>query len=137
MNDAGLALLKHYEGFSPTTYLDSGGVPTIGYGMTYGVKLGDTITQDEADKRLLSLLADYEKSVPPGTENQRAAMTCLCFNIGAPRFSTSSVKRLHLKGDFPGAANAFLLWDKCNNKVLPGLVKRRNAERTLYLTEDK
>lgn len=133
MNQAGLDLLKHYEGFRENAYLDMVGVATVGYGFTKGVKLGDKMTQAEADARLMAELAHYEPDCA-GTENQLAAMCCLSYNIGKTAFDNSTVKRLHLKGDFAGAADAFLMWSKAGGHIVPGLVKRRTAERALYLT---
>jgi lysozyme len=57
----------------------------------------------------------------------------LAFNIGLGAFATSTVLKKHKKGDYPGAGDAFLLWNKSRGSVLPGLVKRRAAERELYL----
>ena len=77
--------------------------------------------------------------VPTG-ENQFAAMVSLCFNIGSGNFKTSSVLRRHREGDDAAAADAFLLWDKAHVDgelvELDGLLRRREAERTLYLTAD-
>jgi lysozyme len=133
MNQAGLDLLKHYEGFRENAYLDMVGVPTIGYGFTKGVKLGDRMTAAEAEVRLAEELERFTPDCD-GTHNQLAAMTCLAFNIGKSAFDGSTVKRKHLAGDFAGAADAFLLWNKAGGKVVPGLVKRRTSERELYLT---
>lgn len=135
MNAAGLALVKHYEGFRGDAYLDVAGVPTIGFGHTMGVELGDTITEQEAEALLVSELERYRPTCA-GTENQLSAMQSLAYNIGVPAFMTSTVKRKHLAGDYAGAGDAFLLWDKATVQgkliVLPGLVKRRRAERQLY-----
>ena len=70
---------------------------------------------------------------PTTNENQLAALTCLAYNIGAGAFHGSTVRRMHNAGDFMAAANAFLMWDKVRNIIVPGLVRRREAERSLYL----
>ncbi len=135
MNQAGIDLLKNYEGFRANAYLDMVGQPTLGYGFTKGVELGDTITTVEADARLRDELAVFERGLGlDGTENQLSAMTCLAYNIGLGAFKGSTVCRLHIKGDFDGAADAFRMWDRAGGQVVPGLVRRREAERALYLS---
>ena len=132
MNRAGLDLLRQFEGFRADAYKDIVGVPTIGFGFTKGVKMGDHMTIAEAEARLQIELADYEKGMT-GTANQIAAMTCLSWNIGIHAFQSSTVHIRHLAGDYPGAADAFRLWCKAAGKTIFGLVRRREAERTLYL----
>lgn len=134
MNQAGIDLLKNYEGFRSNAYLDIVGVPTIGYGFTQGVKLGDHMTEAEGEFRLKEELAKFGAGLGvDGTQNQVAAMTCLAYNIGLGNFAKSSVKRLHLAKDFPAAADAFRMWDRAGGKVVYGLVRRRESERELYL----
>ena len=133
MNQAGLDLLKNYEGFRSNAYRDLVGVWTIGYGFTQGVKPGDHITQAEGDARLSKELEKYAPGVE-GTPNQIAAMTVFAYNIGKPSFDNSTVKRLHVARDFQGAADAFRMWDKAKGRVVYGLVRRRESERALYLT---
>ena len=135
MNAAGFQLLKDYEGFRSDAYLDIVGVPTIGYGFTKGVKLGDHMTVAEADARLADEVAKFEAGLGlDGTENQLSAMTSLAYNIGLGNFQGSTVKNRHICGDFQGAADAFRLWDKAGGRIVPGLVRRREAERALYLS---
>ena len=136
MNEAGLQLLKDYEGFRSDAYLDMVGVPTIGYGFTAGVKLGDHMTVAEADARLADEVSKFENGLGlDGTENQLSAMTCLAYNIGLGNFSISTVKNRHICGDFQGAADAFRMWSKAGGREVPGLIRRREAERSLYLSE--
>lgn len=146
VSENGLALIKRFEGCKLDAYLCPAGVPTIGYGATSGVKLGDSITQEEADKRLTLELQEYEKYVmdalntPPGavedpTQPQFDAMVSLCYNIGPGHFRSSSVVRRFLMGDIEGAANAFCMWVKGGGKTLPGLVNRRQAEKELFLSK--
>ncbi len=139
MNDAGIDLLKDFEGFRERAYLDVVGIPTIGYGFTQGVKLGDHMTQAEGQERLKAELAEFEGGVTAAcsrqpSENQLAALVCLAYNIGINAFRKSTVLRLHNAGDFSGAADAFRLWCKAGGRVVTGLVNRREAERALYLT---
>lgn len=138
MNHALLGLLREFEGFEAEAYLCPAGVWTIGYGFTKGVKPGDTMTREEAGRRLLDEVAPYvtrvRASAPKATENQLAAMACLAYNIGEGAFLRSSVLRMHCAGDYIGAAASFLLWNKAGGQILAGLVRRREAEMRLYLT---
>lgn len=139
MNEAGLQLLKEFEGFRSNAYLCPAGVPTIGFGFTLGVKLGDKITKAQAEKRLKQELRAYEDAVLKAcsiepNENELAAMTCLAWNIGISGFQKSSVINAHNRGDHQAAARAFGLWVKAGGKVWPGLTRRRAAEAALYLT---
>jgi lysozyme len=119
-------------------YLDGGGVPTICVGHTGpDVSLGLTLTQEECDRffemdieehNIEPLLGDV-----PTNDDQFAAMTSLCFNIGREAFRNSTVLKRHKLGNFLGAANAFLLWHFDNGKPVRGLMRRREAERRLYL----
>jgi lysozyme len=133
MNQAGLDLLKHYEGFRADAYRDMVGKWTIGYGFTKDVKPDDKMTVPEADARLLTELEDYKPDCE-GTENQISAMQCLAWNIGKQSLDNSTVLRMHKAGNFEAAANAFLMWDKAGGRVVLGLVRRRESERNLYLT---
>jgi lysozyme len=146
INDAGLNLIKSFEGCRLAAYQDVAGIWTIGYGHIRGVREGMTITEQQATQYLQEDLADTEEAVDwmtsaaPTTNNQYAAMVSLCFNIGSGNFKTSSVLRFHLARDYASAADAFLLWDKSHVDgqlvEVQGLLNRRRAERRLYLTED-
>src|SRR4051812_38571664 len=113
----GLALLKGFEklrliAYKPTPW----DVPTIGYGHTKFVSLGDRCTQTQADAWLAADLGEAEACVilalaRPPTQNQFDACVCLCFNIGCAAFRSSSVARFFNEGEFEKAAAAFLLWN--------------------------
>jgi lysozyme len=138
ISDKGLALIKRSEGLRLDAYKDGGGIWTIGYGSTLGVHEGMTITPGEAERRLLDDLARHDITPLldcPTNENQFAAMTSLAFNIGLNHFRNSTVLKRHKQGNYPRAADAFLLWKYDNGKLVPGLLKRRQAERMLYLGE--
>lgn len=141
-NDAGIALIKEFEGCPLTAYPDpgTGGEPwTIGFGRAHGVTRGEQITQDQADQFLREDLAQFESNVTAAcegvetNENQFSAMVAFCFNVGQKNFAKSSVLKAHRRGDKVSAANAFGLWNKAAGKVLPGLTRRRAAEAQLYL----
>lgn len=136
-----ISLVKEFEGCRLTAYWDKWGkVWTIGYGWTRGVKKGDKWTQAQADKMLFEGIKPYAAAVQaavgnsPTTQGAFDAMTSFAYNVGPANFRKSSVLRFHLKGDKSAAGNAFLAWNKAGGKVLPGLTRRRQAERKLYLT---
>ena len=144
INRAGLALIKAFEGLRLTAYRCPAGVWTIGYGHTGpDVKPGQRITAAEAEALLRGDLDRFESGVERAlngvvtTENQFAAMVSLAYNIGLGGFGRSTVLRMHRASKFTLAANAFLLWVKAGGRSLPGLVRRRTAERALYLTPDE
>ena len=132
--------LKRLEGFREKAYIPvPGDVPTIGYGFTHGVKLGDVMTRAEADARLIEELRPYEMAVWQGctnepNQNEFDAMVLLCFNIGPGGFKRSTVLKAHNRGDHQAAARAFGLWNKSGGKVYAGLTRRRAEESALYLT---
>jgi lysozyme len=141
--DAGLALIKHFEGCVLTAYQDVAGIWTIGYGHIEDVYPGLVWTQDQADTALEEDVSITETRVQdmvgdvPTTDNQLSAMVSLAYNIGSGGFKSSSVLRYHRLGSAAMAADAFLLWDKATVdgqlKVFKGLLERRQAESALYL----
>jgi lysozyme len=133
-------MISKFEGCRLEAYLDSVGIPTIGYGETEGVKLGDKWTQQQADERLARRVKEFLEAVKAScptlsAPNQIAACTSLAYNIGANAFKASTVSRLIRFGDLKGAANAFLMWNKAGGRVIPGLTNRRQAERAVFLGE--
>ena len=144
INQEGLNLIKASEGLSKIAYQDVAGIWTIGYGHTKGVKEGMTITEEEAEKLLLKDLTDAERIVNRQfpvhlNENQYSALVSLAFNIGEDWILKSTVRRklIGYVPDYPAAADAFRLFNKArvNGKltVVDGLVRRREAERALFL----
>lgn len=147
VNAAGLRLLIDCEGCKLTSYRDVGGVQTIGYGHCGpDVVPGLTITQAEADALLLADLARFESGVDelikvPISWNAYSACVVLAFNIGLAAFGSSTLLRLINAGDMDGAAKQFGLWVKVTMKdgrrrTVPGLVKRRRAEASLFKLPD-
>lgn len=138
LSSAGVAALKSYEGLSLTAYRDSGGVWTIGYGSTRDVREGMRISQAEADQRFL---ADTEWAqaavrtdvVVPITQPQFDALVSLAYNIGAGAFARSTLLRLLNAGDYRGAAEQFLVWNKVKGEVVTGLAVRRAKERAMFM----
>jgi len=138
ISKSGLDLIKSSEGFRGTAYLCPAGVPTIGWGFTVGVRIGDTMTLTEANERIVNEMVVYGEAVYQAvhgvcTQPEFDALCSLTWNIGIAGMKKSSVVRLHNAGDKAAAARAFGLWNKSRGKVLAGLVRRRSAEAALYL----
>jgi lysozyme len=134
-----IALHESYrdEGYTPVP----GDVPTIGFGHTGpGVQIGQKIT---VERGLVMLLADADKHAQavkrcapvPMYQHEFDAYTSLTYNIGAGAFCGSTVARRLNAGDYKGACEAILMWDKFKGKPLRGLTKRRQAEYKLCLSE--
>lgn len=140
--EPGLAIIKASEALRLKAYLPTkDDVPTIGYGHTRGVKLGDTCTLEQAEAWLREDCEDAENDVlatvkVPLTQNQFDALVSLVFNIGGKAFRASTLlKRLNAKL-YQQAADQFPRWNKQAGKVLNGLTKRRARERSLFLKAD-
>lgn len=135
-------LVAKFEGCKLAAYPDpgSGDVPwTIGYGATGpDIKKGVTWTQQQADTRLMADLTRFAKGVStaigakPATQHQFDAMVSFAFNVGLTNLLNSTLLRLHVAGDYAGAANQFAKWNKAAGRVLAGLTRRRAAEAALY-----
>lgn len=142
-SDVGVNLISGFEDTRFKAYDDSVGVWTIGTGTTVypnGVKVkkGDACTAEQAKTYFKHDLAKFEKTVNesvtvPLTQNQFDALVSLTYNIGSGAFNNSTLLKKLNKGDYQGAADQFLAWKKAGGKVLPGLVRRREAERALFL----
>lgn len=143
-SDKGIALIKKFEGCKLTAYQDSVGVWTIGYGWTQPVdgkpiRAGMTIKQEAAERLLKTGLVSYESDVSRLvkvglTQGQFDALVSFTYNLGARSLSTSTLLRKLNSGDYAGAADEFLRWNKAGGKVLNGLTRRREAERALFLS---
>lgn len=143
-SDKGIALIKQFEGCKLTAYQDSVGVWTIGYGWTQSVdgkpiRAGMTIKQETAERLLKTGLVSYESDVSRLvkvglTQGQFDALVSFTYNLGARSLSTSTLLRKLNAGDYAGASDEFLRWNKAGGKVLSGLTRRREAERALFLS---
>ncbi|MBF9834229.1 lysozyme [Enterobacter hormaechei] len=143
-SDKGIALIKQFEGCKLTAYQDSVGVWTIGYGWTQPVdgkpiRAGMAIKQETAERLLKTGLVSYESDVSRLvkvglTQGQFDALVSFTYNLGARSLSTSTLLRKLNAGDYAGAADEFLRWNKAGGKVLSGLTRRREAERALFLS---
>ncbi|MBB3979111.1 GH24 family phage-related lysozyme (muramidase) [Rhizobium azooxidifex] len=143
---AGRKAITAHEDNVLTAYPDpaTGGEPwTIGVGHTSAagppkVVKGMRITAAESDEILSRDLKTFEAGVRsavkvPLNQNEFDALVSLALNIGVGAFSKSTLVKKLNAGDRPGAADQFGVWVKAAGKTMPGLVKRRASERTLFL----
>ena len=145
INNEGLELIKSFEGCRLVAYDDLQpnktitsmsqvkGTLTIGYGHTAGVTVGQVINKAQADNMLKSDMKKYEKYVTdnvkiPLNENQFSALVSFCYNCGV-----GNLKTLVRNRTADQIADAMILYNKASGKVLTGLVRRREAERKLFL----
>ncbi|SEE14291.1 lysozyme [Pseudomonas coleopterorum] len=137
----GIALIKSAEGLRLKAYPDpgTGGLPwTIGYGSTSGVTRNMVITGAQAEEMLAEDLVRFECIVEravrvPLNQGQFDALVSFTYNVGEGNFTKSTLLRKLNAGDTAGAAGQFSRWVHAGGKVLPGLVKRRAAERAMFL----
>lgn len=142
-----LELIRKWEGCKLTAYKDVAGVWTIGYGHTEGVKMGDTCTKEQAEEWLYEEAEWFQKGVlgsckiPPNS-NQLTALVSFTYNLGLGNLRQSALLRKHNIGNFAGAANEFLKWNKARHPATKqlrevfGLTERRKDERRVYLTPE-
>jgi len=146
INRATIDLVKQFEGLELKAYRDPIGVWTIGYGYSErasfgpGVKEGDVWTEGMAEDMLREGLQRYGDDVLKyceytPTENQFGAMTSLAYNIGVGAFAKSTCLKRFNARDIVGAAEALTWFNKAGGKKLNGLVRRRAAEKVLFLTD--
>ena len=138
----GLDLTEKFEGFRPQAYLDSVGVPTIGYGHTLGVKMGDSCYRLQAESWLLSDAQKVVDSInndytgPELTQNEFDALVDFGFNLGVHALEGSTLWRKLMAGDIAGAAAEFPKWDRAGGQEVAGLLRRRQSEQSLFMEAD-
>ena len=133
----GINLIKQFEGCALKAYKCPAGVWTIGFGHTNGVKEGDIITSETAEAFLKQDLKSAEYCINTEcqrdlNQNQFDALASFIFNIGSFAFRHSTLLRQLKYGNFQKAAEQFDKWIYANHQVMPGLVRRRKAERLLF-----
>lgn len=142
---AAVALIAESEGLRLTAYRCPSGVPTLAWGETAGVQMGDTCTKEQADRWLCEDLTDRCKAVRAmckvsPSPNELGALVSLAYNIGRSGLAGSTVLKQHNAGNRDAAARAFGLWNKARVNgsltALPGLTARRAREAALYLTPE-
>lgn len=131
---AGLVALANFEGFRNEAYVPvPGDVPTIGFGSTAGVEIGDKISVSEALERLMRDVENAESAIGqcvkvPLSQGEYDAYTSFIFNVGGNAFCASTLVKKLNAGDYPGACLELKRWVYVDGKVVHGLVKRRNME---------
>lgn len=139
VSNNGINLIKRFEGLELKAYKDSVGILTIGYGHTHAVKAGDVITGEQADAFLREDLQVAELTINTNVkvklnQGQFDALASFVFNLGSGNFVKSTLIKKLNAGDYAGAVDEFGKWVNAGGKKLPGLVKRRAAEREVFLT---
>lgn len=145
MSNNGLQLIKSFEGFRSNPYLDSAGIPTIGFGtIMYPNGLRVTIddldiTEDQAEQylsyQILQKTAGVDGMVTGAVnQNQFDALVSFAYNLGLGALRGSTLLRLVNQDDFGDASNEFLRWTHAGGMVVSGLVRRRTAEQQLFIT---
>ena len=134
-----VVLVAGFEGYKERAYKDSVGIPTICYGYTDGVQMGDRKTREECDKLLVEELEEANAAVDRCitvelSNNQRAALVSLVYNTGPKAVCGSTIQRRLNAGQYEAGCEGILAWKYAGGKVLPGLVRRRQEERDLCLT---
>lgn len=133
-----VAVVGSAEGFRQNAYRDSIGVPTICYGETKGVHMGDHMTKAECDAKFVERLDVFANAVEqcvkrPMSDKTEVAFVSLAYNIGEAGFCKSSVVRLYNEGNQIAACDHMLAFNRAGGVVFPGLTKRRERERKLCL----
>ena len=159
VSPAAIHMIKHHEGVRLRPYRCPALLWSVGVGHVIdpshaAVKYEDrknlpipdgwdrSLTMGEVDAILAQDLARFERGVArycPAAVNSQGqfdALVSFAFNVGLGNLQRSSIRMRYNRGDIEGAADAFLMWTKAAGRVLPGLVKRRNDERALFLRPD-
>jgi lysozyme len=143
ISPSGLELIMQFEGFRSTVYLDSVGIPTIGYGhkLLTSEYRPKGVTQQYA-QQLLAQDADAAGEAVahlvqvPLTQGQFDALVDFVYNLGAARLASSTLLQELNGGNLGAAALEFLKWDHCGGRENTGLKARREAEMRLFLNSD-
>lgn len=156
-SERGIELIKSFEGFRTFPYFCSAKLHTVGYGHVLYPDQARLKTDeranyplrsehnrlwnaDEIDSLLEADLLRFSAGVlrlcPSSADNQchLDAMVSFAFNVGLGNLQSSTLRMKYNRGDYDGAADEFLKWTKAGGKVLNGLVRRREAERALFLS---
>ena len=137
----GIALIKEFEGLRLKAYQCPGGVWTIGYGHTAGVKPGMLISKAQAEEYLKADLIAFERYLNglglALNQNQFDALVSFIYNVGTGNFSSSTLlRKVRANPQENSIMDEFLRWVYSKGRVLPGLQRRRLAEMKLYFSKD-
>lgn len=135
---AAFSCIAAFEGLRTVAYRDPVGIPTICFGQTKGVKMGDHATVEECNADLMRGVEEYHAAIArcitvPMSDNRRASVISFAWNVGVGATCSSTFVRKLNAGD-PSACDELLRWTRARGVELPGLVKRRQAERDLCLS---
>lgn len=139
LSAAGLVGIAQWESYTDTAVIPvKGDVPTIGFGATNGVKMGDRTTPTRALVRLLSDANSHSEGIKrcitvPLYQHEFDAASSFAYNVGVSAFCKSTLAKKWNSGDYAGGCNELTKWVYFKGKRLPGLVKRREEERKLCL----
>ena len=143
INASGLSIIRRFEGLRLEPYLCPAGIPSIGYGATWigGRKVSlktRPISEAHADQLLGEQVRTFEQAVDrlissPLTWNEFSSLVSFCYNVGAGALQRSTLRQKLNRGDYQGAGNELPKWRMGGGRVLPGLVRRRAEERSLFL----
>ena len=140
--DLAVDLIKAFEGYSPTIYICAGGYPTIGWG--HLIKKRDRekyvggIDETTATMLLRRDLIDAEQHVARFisvdlSDEQHGALVSFTFNLGGGALQSSTLRGLLNDGKYVDAANEFVRWVFAGGKKLKGLIRRRRAEKDMFM----
>ena len=137
----GIAFIKEFEGLRLKAYLCPGGVWTIGYGHTAGVKPGMVISEAQAEEYLKADLIAFERYLNglglALNQNQFDALISLRYNIGIGNFQKSTLlRKAQINANDNSIMDEFLRWVYSKGRVLPGLQRRRLREMKLYFSNE-
>jgi lysozyme len=155
LSDKGLAFIQSFEGYHTelpdggcAAYLCPAGVPTIGHGVTEGVRMGIVWTRQQADEAFRREMAKHEAAVmrlvthDGMKQGHFDALVSFSYNCGTGALAKSTLLKKFNAGDIDGAAHAFASWNKAMDpktgklRPLRGLTRRRAAESAMFLAAD-
>jgi lysozyme len=137
-----IAFVGGWEGLRLVAYRDVVGVPTVCYGETRGVEMGDSYTKAECDDMLSEALAGFEAGISACVEpwdnlpvKTQIALVSWAYNVGVGGACRSTAVRRFNAGDYRAGCAAVTWWNKAGGRTIPGLVNRRTAEHKLCVAD--
>lgn len=132
------SLVGGFEGLRTVAYKDPVGIPTACFGETKNIRMGMKFTKAECDGMLVQSLIAHEDGMQRCTkvdvpDSTHAALLSFTYNVGVGNYCGSTLVRKLNAGNIEGACDELLRWDRAKGIRLPGLTKRREAERDLCL----
>jgi len=144
INEAGLGIIKRFEGWSSSAYKCPAGRWTIGYGATWDIR-GNAVTSSHRDitkaqgdallrREIRHVEAAISRLITAElTDNMFSSIASWSFNVGTGNFQRSTLRMKLNRGDYEGAADELPKWRRAGGRILKGLVTRRRYERALFL----